>query len=46
MEPELTPLQNHYIKLATNFLSKQNITEEVYDIYIYIYIYESLCGRN
>ena len=42
MEPKLTPLQNQYIKYAEIFLIKQNITEEVYDIYIY----ESLCGRN
>ena len=34
MEPKLTPLQNQYIKYAENFLLKQNITEEVYDIYI------------
>ena len=38
MEPKLTPLQNHYIKLATNFLIKQNITEEVYDIYMNRYV--------
>ena len=34
MEPELTPLQKQYIKYAEIFLLKQNITEEVYDIYI------------
>ena len=42
MEPELTPLQKQYITFAENFLIKQNITEEVYNIYIY----ESLCGRH
>ena len=34
MEAELTPLQNQYITFAENFLIKQNISEEVYNIYI------------
>ena len=42
MEPELTlelsPLQKQYITYAENFLIKQNITEEVYIIYINRYM--------
>ena len=43
MEPELTsselsPLQKLYITYAENFLIKQNITEEVYVIYINRYV--------
>ena len=40
MEPELTPLQKQYITFAETILIKQNISEELYNIY------ESLCGRN
>ena len=38
MEPKLSPLQNKYIKYAEKFLIKQNITEEVYDIYMNRYV--------
>ena len=37
---DLTDLQKYYIKLATNFLCKQNITEEVYDLYMRRYMEE------
>ena len=40
MEPELSPLQKQYITLAENFLLKQNITEEVYVIYMKRYVEE------
>ena len=40
MESELTGLQKIYITFAEKKLIKQNISEEVYNIY------ESLCGRN
>ena len=38
MEPKLTPLQKQYITFAENFLIKQNITEEVYNIYMNRYV--------
>ena len=38
MEPELTPLQKQYITFAENFLIKQNISEEVYNIYMIRYV--------
>ena len=37
---DLTDLQKYYIKLATNFLGKQNITEKVYDLYMRRYMEE------
>ena len=34
----LTALQNQYIKIAEDFLIKQNITEEVYHVYMNRYM--------
>ena len=34
MEPETAKLQKQYIKHASNFLSKQNTSQEVYDLYL------------